>query len=368
MRFSCTTRSATRRTTRTSSPRAKSIDGLLVVREDEAYCQPCLSPVWDTALACHALLEAGGEAAERQARRGLDWLQPRQVLDIRGDWAVQRPDVRPGGWAFQYANPHYPDLDDTAVVVMAMNRAQGRLPPADAAAFAEPIARGREWIAGLQSRDGGFAAFDADNTTEYLNHIPFADHGALLDPPTADVTARCVSMLAQLGETPATSPALARAMRNLLDSQEADGSWFGRWGMNYIYGTWSAPVRAQRGRDRPARASNAPRRRLASSPSRTRTAAGAKAARATGSAMPGTSRPRAPLRRPPGPSSASWPPARSTMRPWRAASPTCRARKARTASGRRSASPQPASRASSTCAITAIRNSSRSGLWRATAT
>ena len=148
--------------------------------------------------------------------------------------------MRPGGWAFQYANPHYPDLDDTAVVVMAMNRAQGRLPPADAAAFAEPIARGREWIAGLQSRDGGFAAFDADNTAEYLNHIPFADHGALLDPPTADVTARCMSMLAQLGETPATSPALARATQNLLDSQEADGSWFGRWGMNYIYGTWSA--------------------------------------------------------------------------------------------------------------------------------
>ncbi|HYI88696.1 MAG TPA: squalene--hopene cyclase [Beijerinckiaceae bacterium] len=218
----------------------QSLDGLLVVREDEAYCQPCLSPVWDTALACHALLEAGGEAAERQARRGLDWLALRQVLDIRGDWAVQRPSVRPGGWAFQYANPHYPDLDDTAVVVMAMNRAQGRLPPADAAAFAEPIARGREWITGLQSRDGGFAAFDADNTAEYLNHIPFADHGALLDPPTADVTARCMSMLAQLGETPGTSPALARATQNLLDSQEADGSWFGRWGLNYIYGTWSA--------------------------------------------------------------------------------------------------------------------------------
>ena len=218
----------------------QSLDGLLVVREDEAYCQPCLSPVWDTALACHALLEAGGEAAERQARRGLDWLAPKQVLDIRGDWAVQRPDVRPGGWAFQYANPHYPDLDDTAVVVMAMNRAQDRLPPTDAAAFAEPIARGREWLVGLQSRDGGFAAFDADNTAEYLNHIPFADHGALLDPPTADVTARCVSMLAQLGETRDTSPTLARATQNLLDSQEADGSWFGRWGMNYIYGTWSA--------------------------------------------------------------------------------------------------------------------------------
>jgi squalene-hopene/tetraprenyl-beta-curcumene cyclase len=185
-------------------------------------------------------MEVGSGEAEAQARRSLDWLKPKQVRDVKGDWAVQRPEVRPGGWAFQYANPHYPDLDDTAVVVMAMNRAQGRLGPAEGAAFDEPIARGREWIAGLQSRDGGFAAFDADNTSEYLNHIPFADHGALLDPPTADVTARCVSMLAQLGETVATSPVLARAVENLIANQEADGSWFGRWGMNYIYGTWSA--------------------------------------------------------------------------------------------------------------------------------
>ena len=196
--------------------------------------------MWDTALTCHALLEVGGEEAEAQARRGLDWLKPRQILNLKGDWAVQRPDVRPGGWAFQYANPHYPDLDDSAVVVMAMNRAQRRLPPAEAAGFAEPIGRGREWVAGLQSWNGGFAAFDTDNTYEYLNHIPFADHGALLDPPTADVTARCISMLAQLGETAATSPALARAIENLLAEQERDGSWFGRWGINYIYGTWSA--------------------------------------------------------------------------------------------------------------------------------
>jgi squalene-hopene/tetraprenyl-beta-curcumene cyclase len=218
----------------------ESIDRLLVVREDEAYCQPCLSPVWDTALACHTLMEVGGDRAEAHARRGLDWLGPKQVLDVKGDWAVQRPEVRPGGWAFQYANPHYPDLDDTAVVVMGMNRAQRRLSMVEAAAFAEPIARGRDWVAGLRSRNGGFAAFDVDNTCEYLNHIPFADHGALLDPPTADVTARCASMLAQLGETTATSPVLKRAVERLLAEQEADGSWFGRWGMNYIYGTWSA--------------------------------------------------------------------------------------------------------------------------------
>jgi len=216
-----------------------SIEGLLVVKDDEAYVQPCVSPVWDTALAAHAMLEAGGEDAS--AARALAWLGPRQVLDATGDWAVRRPHVRPGGWAFQYANPHYPDLDDTAVVVMAMDRARTILAGGPQAGGAETaIARGREWIEGLQSANGGFAAFDADNTFESLNHIPFADHGALLDPPTADVTARCISMLAQLGAKPETSPALARALDYLRAEQLPDGSWFGRWGMNYIYGAWSA--------------------------------------------------------------------------------------------------------------------------------
>jgi squalene-hopene/tetraprenyl-beta-curcumene cyclase len=121
-----------------------------------------------------------------------------------------------------------------------MNRAQAQLSPADAASFSQSVTRGREWVAGLQSRNGGWGAYDADNTYEYLNHIPFADHGALLDPPTADVTARCVSMLAQFGDTRETSPALARGIAYLLAEQEPDGSWFGRWGVNYIYGTWSA--------------------------------------------------------------------------------------------------------------------------------
>ncbi len=179
----------------------RSIERLLVVKEDEAYCQPCLSPVWDTALASHSLMEAGDEASAAAASAALAWLAPLQVLDGKGDWAAKRPDVRPGGWAFQYANPYYPDLDDTAVVAMAMDRAdRGGLTGAPDA-HARRIARAREWIAGLQSRNGDWAAFDADNTHFYLNHIPFADHGALLDPPTADVTARCVSLLAQLGET-----------------------------------------------------------------------------------------------------------------------------------------------------------------------
>lgn len=217
----------------------KSIDLLLVVKDDEAYCQPCLSPIWDTALATHALLEVGTPEAEAAARDALDWLKPKQVLDVVGDWASRRPGVRPGGWAFQYANAHYPDLDDTAVVVMAMHRAAARLHE-NGSLYGEAVDRGKEWIVGLQSHDGGWGAFDADNTQHYLNNIPFADHGALLDPPTADLTARCVSMLAQLDEEAPTSPALSRGVAWIMKDQLADGSWFGRWGMNYIYGTWSA--------------------------------------------------------------------------------------------------------------------------------
>ncbi|HLY05786.1 MAG TPA: squalene--hopene cyclase [Rhizomicrobium sp.] len=209
----------------------KAIERLLVIRAGEAYCQPCVSPIWDTALAAHALMEAG-ESAEKDVERACEWLKVRQVRNVKGDWAEQRPDVRPGGWAFQYNNAHYPDLDDTAVVVMALDRAKGSTD------FSQEIARGHEWVKGLQSRDGGWAAFDADNTFYYLNNIPFADHGALLDPPTADVTARCIGMFAQLGE-PADRPRVKAAIEYLARTQEADGSWFGRWGVNYIYGTWS---------------------------------------------------------------------------------------------------------------------------------
>lgn len=213
----------------------QSVEKLLVVKEDEAYCQPCVSPVWDSALAAHAMLEAGGPANEVRAMAALDWLKPLQELEVKGDWADVKPDVRPGGWAFQYANAHYPDLDDTAVVVMAMARARGLAGDR----FDEAVARGTEWTVGLQSRDGGWGAFDADNSYHYLNNIPFADHGALLDPPTADVSARCVSMLAQLGE-PRDSARMQAAIGYLTREQESDGSWFGRWGVNYIYGTWSA--------------------------------------------------------------------------------------------------------------------------------
>jgi squalene-hopene/tetraprenyl-beta-curcumene cyclase len=211
------------------------IDRLLVISEHEAYCQPCVSPVWDTTLTAHAMLEAGDEASLASVKRGLDWLVPKQVLDLKGDWAVKRPDTRPGGWAFQYNNAHYPDLDDTAVVVMSMDRLQRVKGGHD---YDNAIARGREWIEGMQSDDGGWAAFDVNNFEYYLNNIPFSDHGALLDPPTEDVTARCLSMLAQLGETK-ENPKVAAAIEYLRRTQHPEGSWYGRWGMNFIYGTWS---------------------------------------------------------------------------------------------------------------------------------
>jgi squalene-hopene/tetraprenyl-beta-curcumene cyclase len=212
----------------------RSVEKLLVVKDQEAYCQPCVSPVWDTALVVHALMETGAPHAQAAAGRGLQWLKPLQVTEVAGDWAEERPQVRPGGWAFQYRNDYYPDLDDTAVVVMAMDRAAkaGIVPE-----YKESIVRGAEWVDGLQSRNGGWGAFDADNSYYYLNNIPFADHGALLDPPTEDVSGRCVGMIAQLG---GDKTRLDRGVAYLRKTQMKDGSWFGRWGVNYIYGTWSA--------------------------------------------------------------------------------------------------------------------------------
>ncbi len=161
---------------------------------------------------------------------------------------MNRPGLAGGGWAFQFANSYYPDLDDTAVVVWAMHQAR------DSARYAESMRRALDWLVGMQSKNGGFAAFDADNTSYYLNKIPFADHGALLDPPTSDVTARVVTVLARVGR-PQDKPALTRALAYLREQQEADGSWFGRWGTNYIYGTWSvltALAQAHLGADDPA--------------------------------------------------------------------------------------------------------------------
>jgi squalene-hopene/tetraprenyl-beta-curcumene cyclase len=211
----------------------RSIELMQVWRGDQLYVQPCLSPVWDTALSAHALLEAG-ESQNPHLEAMLDWLAERQILDHVGDWAVRRPGVRPGGWAFQYQNPDYPDVDDTAVVAMAMHR-QGD------PKYQENIERACEWIAGMQSSSGGWGAFEPENEHFYLNAIPFADHGALLDPPTVDVTARCVGCLAQVNAE-LYRENIDRALAYLRREQEEDGSWFGRWGANHIYGTWSVLV------------------------------------------------------------------------------------------------------------------------------
>ncbi|HKJ22975.1 MAG TPA: squalene--hopene cyclase [Gammaproteobacteria bacterium] len=214
----------------------ESIRELLVVNTDSAYCQPCVSPVWDTALACLALQESDVSGTWPAVRRALDWLKERQLLDAPGDWRDYRPHLPGGGWPFQFENGHYPDLDDTSAVAWAMHQA-------DEGRYGYAIRRAADWLAGMQSRNGGFAAFDADNTCYYLNEIPFADHGALLDPPTSDVTARCVTLLARLvDQSPQYRGVLDKAVQYLRSEQEQDGCWFGRWGSNYIYGTWSALV------------------------------------------------------------------------------------------------------------------------------
>jgi squalene-hopene/tetraprenyl-beta-curcumene cyclase len=210
----------------------RALQKLVVEGPSSAYCQPCVSPIWDTALAALAMQEAGDPTSSDASIRALDWLQTRQLLDEPGDWRANRPGLAGGGWAFQFANDYYPDLDDTAVVVWAMHQAR------DSARYTESMRRALDWLIGMQSTDGGFAAFDADNTYYYLNKIPFADHGALLDPPTSDVTARVVTVLARTGRTQ-DKQALERAIAYLRREQEPDGSWFGRWGTNYIYGTWS---------------------------------------------------------------------------------------------------------------------------------
>ncbi|GJD83309.1 squalene--hopene cyclase [Methylobacterium haplocladii] len=210
---------------------------LVVEQGEEAYCQPCVSPVWDTCWAALAMAEADaaglGEAGPEIAA-ACTWLAERQITAVFGDWSVVRPGVPPGGWAFQYRNDHYPDVDDTAVAGLLLHRHGGL-------DHAQAVERARLWIVGMQSRNGGWGAFDADNDLDILNHIPFADHGALLDPPTVDVTARCVAFLAEL-DHPEDRPVVARALAYLRAEQEPDGSWFGRWGTNHVYGTWSALV------------------------------------------------------------------------------------------------------------------------------
>lgn len=202
--------------------------GLLVDEGERTWCQPCTSPVWDTVLTSLALQE-DATADQEPVQKALDWLVDQQILDEPGDWRDKRPDLPGGGWAFQYANPHYPDLDDTAAVAWALEQGGEER-------HQKALDRAANWLAGMQSRNGGFAAFDIDNTYHFLNEIPFADHGALIDPPTSDVTARCVGLLGKYGKH---QREVWRGISFLLREQEKNGAWFGRWGTNYIYGTWS---------------------------------------------------------------------------------------------------------------------------------
>lgn len=193
--------------------------------------EACQSPVWDTCLAVTALLDAGVPADDPDVVRAATWMLDEEIQGVRGDWAVRRPDLPVGGWAFEFDNDGYPDTDDTAEVVLALRR----VAHPDPARLRAAVDRGVVWNVGMQSSDGGWGAFDADNTRELVTKLPFCDFGAVIDPPSADVTAHVVEMLAHEGL--ADGEACRRGVRWLLDHQEPDGSWFGRWGTNHVYGT-----------------------------------------------------------------------------------------------------------------------------------
>lgn len=203
------------------------------LREGERlWLQSCISPVWDTALALRALAAAGLPPEHPALVKASRWLLEKQIRRP-GDWQVKCPGVEPGGWAFEFVNNWYPDVDDSSMVLVALKETL-----ADPAAHQEALTRGINWCLGLQCRNGGFASFDKDNTKEWLNLIPFADLKALVDPPTEDITARVLEMLGVYGY-PKSHPAAVRALAFLRRTQQPEGCWYGRWGVNYIYGTWS---------------------------------------------------------------------------------------------------------------------------------
>ena len=209
------------------------IDGFLIRRDGMRWLEACQSPVWDTALAVIALRDAGLAADHPALRRAASWLVAEEIT-CRGDWAVRRPDLEPGGWAFEFANDNYPDVDDTAEVVLALRRVD----PEDPGATEAAITRAVRWTEGMRSSDGAWGAFDADNERDLLYELPFCDFGAVIDPPSADVTAHVLEMLAR---EPSADPLRVKTgVCWLLDAQEGDGSWFGRWGVNYVYGTGAA--------------------------------------------------------------------------------------------------------------------------------
>ncbi len=202
-----------------------------IEEDDTIRLQPCVSPVWDTGIAMVALEEAGVAADDPALVKAAEWMLSKQVLGP-GDWQVKNKDAAPGGWVFEFRNDFYPDVDDTAFVLMALQRV--KFP--DPARMEAAVRRGIQWLLSMQNRDGGWAAFDRDNNKGFLCDIPFADHNAMLDPSTADVTARVLECLGRFGWS-ANHPAIQRALQFLLKDQCEDGSWFGRWGVNYVYGT-----------------------------------------------------------------------------------------------------------------------------------
>ncbi|MGH8597856.1 MAG: squalene--hopene cyclase, partial [Gammaproteobacteria bacterium] len=211
----------------------QAIEDLVLDSADETYCQPCVSPIWDTCLSLSALTESGAQASHPAVQQAVDWLFDQQIF-VPGDWCDQARGLTPGGWAFQYENDKYPDVDDTGMVLMALLRAGAHGNEHKVKRLNQAV----NWLLGLQNDDGSWGAFDIGNNYEYLNNIPFADHGALVDPGTSDLTARCVELLAMLGYDRSFAP-IARALQFLRAEQEESGAWYGRWGVNYVYGTWS---------------------------------------------------------------------------------------------------------------------------------
>jgi squalene-hopene/tetraprenyl-beta-curcumene cyclase len=214
----------------------KAIDNFALQTADQYWVQPCISPVWDTALVMRALVDSGMSPDHPDLAKAGNWLIEKQILDY-GDWVVKNPHGKPGGWAFEFDNRFYPDVDDTAVVVMALQAVQ--VP--NESLKQQAIARGVDWIASMQCQPGGWAAFDIDNNADWLNLIPYGDLKAMIDPNTADVTARVLEMLGRL-DAPAIRQLIhphnvKRALDYLNREQESEGCWFGRWGVNYIYGT-----------------------------------------------------------------------------------------------------------------------------------
>ena len=206
---------------------------LMMDRERCFFMQPCFSPIWDTAIAAFALAE-NENPPEDALRRTADWMLSKEVRS-KGDWSVKRPNTEPSGWAFEFNNDFYPDVDDTAMVLLALEKSRA----SDAAKQKACEKRAIDWLLAMQGKDGGWAAFDVDNNWKVLSHVPFADHNAMLDPSCPDITGRVLEALVRRG-VPTTHPAVRRGVQYLLRVQEADGSWYGRWGVNYIYGTFLA--------------------------------------------------------------------------------------------------------------------------------